>query len=110
MADDSMFDKMVEMGMGMAMVNQIPRMMGSVITPQECAQTPPPVSQSNKLEMYASINGSPSGPYTEDEFIILIQKGLVNNQTLVWKSGMTSWLPAKQVPEAGKLIILHSKL
>lgn len=107
MADDSMFDKMVEMGMGMAMVNQIPRMMGSVMTPQDCSQTPPPVNAGSQL--YASINNSQAGPFTEQEFIAIIQKGMINKDTLVWKQGLANWMPASQVPEVSKLLLLYDK-
>lgn len=107
MADDSsIFDKMIEMGMGMTIANQIPRMMNSVMPAQNAGQAPPPITPAGG-QLYASINGNQAGPFTEQEFIALIQKGLISNDTLVWKPGMSSWLPATQVPEVGKLLLLY---
>lgn len=107
MADDSIFDKMIEMGMGMTMANQIPRMMNSVMPDQQGSQTPPPISTAG-VQLYASINGNQAGPFSEQEFIALIQRHLVSNDTLVWRNGLSSWLPAAQVPEVGKLLLLYS--
>ncbi len=107
--DNNIFDKMIEMGMGMTIANQIPRMMNSVMPNQQGSQTPPPIPSAG-VQLYASINGSQAGPFSEQEFITLIQKGLVTKDSLVWKPGLSSWLPATQVPEIGKLILLYANL
>lgn len=110
MADDnSLFDKMIEMGLGITMANQIPQMMNAVMPNQQGPQTPPALSSSS-FQVYVSINGNQAGPFNEQEFIALIQKGLVNKESLVWKKGMANWLPANQVPEVGKLLLLYSSL
>ena len=106
MADDSMFDKVVEMGMGMAMLNQIPRMMNSV-TPQQGGQPTPPPVQGAGIQLYAVIDNSQAGPFTEQEFTTLIQKGMISKDTLVWKPGLANWMPASQVPEVSKLLLLN---
>lgn len=105
--DNSIFDKMIEMGMGMTIANQIPRMMNSVMPNQQGNQVPPPISTAG-VQLYASINGSQAGPFSEQEFIALIQKRLITKDTLVWKNGLPNWLPASQVPEVGKLLLLYS--
>lgn len=105
--DNSIFDKMIEMGMGMTIANQIPRMMNSVMPNQQGGQTPPPITSAG-VQLYASINGNQAGPFSEQEFIALIQKQLVTKDTLVWKNGLSNWLPATQVPEVGKLLLLYS--
>lgn len=105
--DNSIFDKMIEMGMGMTIANQIPRMMNSVMPNQQGNQTPPPIASAG-FQLYASINGSQAGPFSEQEFIALIQKRLVTKDTLVWKKGLSNWFPATQVPEVGKLLLLYS--
>lgn len=107
--DNSIFDKMIEMGMGMTIANQIPRMMNSVMPSQQNTQTPPPMAQ-NGLQIYASINGSQAGPFSEQELITLIQKGMISKDTLVWKQGLSNWLQANQVPEVGKLLLLYSNI
>jgi len=96
------------MGMGMAMANQIPRMMNSVMSdPNGGGQNPPPINGTG-IQLYASINGSQCGPFNEQEVISLIQRGLLTNQTLVWKAGMKNWTMANQVPEVGKYLLLYS--
>ena len=109
MADDnSIFDKMIEMGMGMTIANQIPRMMDSVMPGNGNGQVPPPLASAG-IQLYAAINGNQAGPFCEQELITLIRKGLVSNSTLVWKPGLSDWIPASQVPEVGKLLLLYSE-
>lgn len=105
--DNSIFEKMIEMGMGLTIANQIPRMMSSVMPNQQGGQTPPPLNQAEG-QLYASINGNQAGPFTEQEFIVLIQKKIVTRETLVWKNGLPNWVAAAQVPEVGKLLLLYS--
>ena len=110
MADDnSMFDKMVEMGMGMAIASQIPQMMNSVMpnVASNNQQAPPPINSAGSMKFYAIINNNQAGPFNEQEFITLVKNNMVNANTFVWKPGMKNWLPAQQVPEAGKLLLLY---
>lgn len=109
MADDSIFDKMIEMGMGMTIANQIPRMMNSVMPDQQT--TPPLPSQMMMagLQVYACIENKQIGPLSEQECIALIQKGLLTESTFVWKAGFANWVTANQVPEIGKLLLLHKR-
>ena len=108
--DNSIFDKMIEMGMGMTMAREIPKMMDAAMgyNQQNPQNVPPPIAN-NGIQLYAAINNSQAGPFNEQEFIALIQKGLVGNETLVWKAGLPNWVPANQVPEVGKLLLLYSK-
>lgn len=110
--DNSIFDKMIEMGMGMTMAREIPRMMDSAMgysqKPQQSQSVPPPIAASS-VQLYAAINNAQAGPFSEPEFIELIRRGLVDNNTLVWKPGLANWAPANQVPEVGKLLLLYSK-
>lgn len=104
--DNSLFDKMVEMGMGMAMASQIPKMMNQAM-PDAGGQTPPPIGQAG-LQIYVGINGTQAGPFNEQELIALVQKKTLTAQSLVWKKGMRAWAPASQVPETGKLLLLYA--
>ncbi len=105
--DNSLFDKMVEMGMGMAMASQIPKMMNQAMPNTPGSQTPPPINQGG-WQIYVGINGTQAGPFNEQELTALIQKKTVTAQTLVWKQGMSAWAPASQVPETGKLLLLYA--
>ena len=110
MADDNnIFDKMIEMGMGMTIANQIPRMMDSVMSGNSNGQVPPPVA-SAAMQLFAVVNGKQAGPFCEQELITLIRKGLITDTTLVWKTGLPNWLPANQVPEVGKFLLLYSEM
>ena len=108
MADDSIFDKMIEMGMGMTIANQIPRMMNSVMPDQTPSATPPHMPAAT-LQVYAIIDNRQVGPLNEQECIALIQKGMIVDSTLVWKAGLANWVTACQIPEIGKLLLLHKK-
>lgn len=111
MADDnSIFDKMIEMSMGMTMAREMSRMTENALhsNNQTVGQAPPPVQPAG-VQLYAAINNTQAGPFTEQEFVTLIQKGLVTSNTLVWKAGLSSWVPATQLPEVGKLLLLYSK-
>ena len=109
MADDSIFDKMIEMGMGMTMAREMSRMTEQALhsNTQQANQVPPPMAQPT-AQLYAAINNTQAGPFTEQEFITLIQKGLVTSSTLVWKPGLSGWVTANQLPETGKLLLLYS--
>lgn len=108
MADDSIFDKMIEMGMGMTIANQIPRMMNSVMPDQTPPATPPQMPTTS-LQAYACIDNKQVGPLSEQECIALIQKGMIVDSTPMWKAGLANWVTASQIPEIGKLLLLHKK-
>ncbi len=105
MADDSIFDKMIEMGMGMTMANQIPRMMNQIMPDQ--TPTTPPQMQGVALQVYAFIENKQVGPLSQDECIELVEMGKIVDNTPIWKPGLKSWLAASQIPEIGKLLLLY---
>lgn len=109
MAEDTgnFIEKMMELGIGMSMIQQMPAMINSVmpgVNPTAAAPTPPPVQP--KSQTYLAVDNSQAGPFTDDELIKLISNNLLTQETLVWKQGMKSWAPAAQVPDVNKLFIL----
>ncbi|MBQ6074231.1 MAG: DUF4339 domain-containing protein [Bacteroidales bacterium] len=112
MAEDSgsFIEKMMELGIGMSMIQQMPAMINSVM-PQPNAQggttTPPPIKEQSQT--YLAVDGTQAGPFSDEELVKLAQNELLAPETLVWKPGMASWMPASQVPAVNKLFIL-SKL
>lgn len=44
-------------------------------------------------------DGTQHGPVTEHEIATLIASGQVDASTIIWREGMTDWLPFNQVPE-----------
>lgn len=45
-----------------------------------------------------------TGPVEEKTLRALIEAGAVNGDTLVWREGMTTWAPARDVPEVASLL------
>jgi len=107
MAEDSgsFIEKMMELGIGMSMIQQMPAMMNSVM-PQANTQgvTPPPVQKQSQT--YLAVDGTQAGPFSDEELVKLAQNTILTSETLVWKTGMSAWAPASQVPEVNKLFIL----
>ena len=109
MEDTSNFlEKMMELGIGMSVLQQMPKMMEGVmpnITPASAnATTPPPIQQ--PAEVYIVVDNTQAGPFSQEDLVKLIQNDMLSQNTLVWKSGMANWQPASQVPEVNKLFIL----
>lgn len=109
MAEDSgsFIEKMMELGIGMSMIQQMPAMINSVMPQpngQGAAPTPPPIKEQSQT--YLAVDGTQAGPFTDEELVKLAQNSLLTPETLVWKAGMAAWMPASQVPAVNKLFIL----
>lgn len=103
----SFIERMMELGIGMSMIQQMPAMINSVM-PQGNAPgvtpTPPPIKEQSQT--YLAVDGSQAGPFSDEELVKLVQNDLLTPETLVWKTGMSAWTPASQVPEVNKLLFL----
>ncbi len=111
MFDDNFVEKMMELGIGMNMIRQIPSLMDGVLPTmqsnvRQCSQTPPPVN--TKGNTYIVVNNQQVGPLTEAELKKLVRNGIITSETLVWEPGMLQWAVATQVPLVNKLILLES--
>jgi hypothetical protein len=112
--DDSgkFLEKMMELGIGMSMIQQMPAMMKDVMQPSvgnSVSTTPPaiePITAQPIAQVYLAIDKKQAGPFTEDELIKLIQNNLLQPETLVWKAGMANWAPASHIADINKLFIL----
>ena len=109
MAEDSgqFIEKMMELGIGLSMIQQMPAMIGSVMpqaNPGVGSLTPPPMKEESRT--YLAVDGTQAGPFTDEELVKLVQNQLLTPETLVWKTGMSTWAPASQVPDVNKLFIL----
>ncbi len=112
MEDTSNFiEKMMELGIGMSMIKQMPGIMegcmpkANPVNDASCPQTTPPPIQSSAAT-YIVVDNSQAGPFSDDEMVKLIQNDLLKADTLVWKSGMANWTPAAQVPDVNRLFVL----
>lgn len=99
-------DRLVEFGLGMAMAQQMVRMMNetmqSMYVPGSAAtiQSPMPIS------IYVGIDGQVVGPLSESEFSRLVAEKKISCSTLVWTPGMLRWEPLKQVPNLLKIVAM----
>ncbi len=115
--DFSSIDKLMEFGLGISlaqqMVNTMNHAMNNVVVPGVNAGTTgqvyvnqtavPPKSE---LRWYSVIDNLQVGPLSDAEVKILVQRGRITENTLVWREGMTAWQLAQNVPEINKMIIL----
>lgn len=90
----------IGMGMGFVMANQLGQALSSASTPQSVA-VPPPLP--GTVQFFVAIGGQQAGPFNEQTLVRMAQEGKITLETLVWKQGMTQWLPAAQVPELTRL-------
>jgi GYF domain 2 len=65
------------------------------------AAGPPPLPQA--AQWFVGVGGVQQGPYDPAALSGLVGAGTLTRETLVWKDGMSGWLPAAQVPEVGGL-------
>lgn len=107
--DNDMFEKMMELSMGMTIMKHMAPMMNDAMAGlnPSSATTPPSIAQEPPL--YAVINNAQVGPLSRLEVNELIDKNLLCDDTLVWRQGMSSWLPASEVPEVAKMLLLKRR-
>jgi hypothetical protein len=95
--------KFMEISMGMGLGQQMVQMMN------ESMAKAAPASQANQQTgraYYAAIDGKQAGPFSETEIARLINERRLVKETPVWFSGMKSWLPAENIPEIMRLMVL----
>lgn len=104
-------EKMLELGIGMSMIQQVPEMMKGILPSSMTVsqQAPPAPAPVTEMQVYLVVDQTQAGPFSEEELIKLIKNELLTPQTLVWKTGMAQWTAASQVPEVNKLFVI-SKL
>ena len=75
--------KMMELGIGLSIVQHMPTMMNGVFAAgNNATSAPPPV-----MGTYVAIGGKQAGPFTDNEMQRMVQGNIVNADTLVWGSG-----------------------
>lgn len=96
--------KMMELGIGLSMVQQMPSMMNGVMSPQTAAPAPPPMPTG----FYMAVDGKQAGPFNDDEMQRMVKGGVVVADTLIWRQGMPQWRKAAEVPEVNKIFIMNN--
>src|SRR5438105_8649111 len=52
---------------------------------------------------FAMVDGCEAGPMTRGEFALRLSTDLIDEETFVWKEGMSEWLPAAKVGDLAPL-------
>lgn len=104
MNDNSFFsiDRLVEFGMGMAMVQQMVQMMNQTMQQMQVPGSQMPAPQSATI--YVALGGQPVGPLAWSDFSRLVTEKKVTKDTLAWMPGMLGWKPIEQVPAILKIV------
>lgn len=110
--DFSSIDRLVEFGMGMAiaqqMVNTMNHAMNNAQVPGVCANSAISLNPNQpQRQWYAVIDGNIAGPMDTPQTEQLIRMGKISSDTFLWQPGMAGWTLAREIPEAGKLLLLN---
>ncbi|MBQ5992736.1 MAG: DUF4339 domain-containing protein [Bacteroidales bacterium] len=99
-------DRLIEFGMGIAVAQQMVRMMNETMQNMYVPGTMNPMQPSPNNIYYVIMDGQQSGPYTESELARLIGQKKVTKDTYIWKPGMTDWQTAERLPDVLRLVAL----
>jgi membrane protease subunit (stomatin/prohibitin family) len=90
-------------GLGIAVGQQVAGSMSTPSAPpQQPTSGPPPLPP--QAQWYAGVAGQQQGPFDEAALAAQVRAGAVTRNTLVWRQGMASWVPAEQVPELAAVL------
>ncbi len=97
------------LGLGMGMAGQVAQALNQGMAPQPPApaqQAPavPPPLPATQVQFFIALNGQQAGPFDDAALKAQAMAGALTTQTLVWRPGMTGWLPASQVPEVARIL------
>lgn len=108
MNDDNFFsiNRLVEFGLGIGVAQQMVKSMNHALN-----NTQIPGSQTNPVgppakSYHLIFEGSPAGPFSENEMSRLITEGRVKKDSFVWHPGMPKWDVVANVPDILKLVAL----
>ena len=100
----------VGLGLGMAMGQRMASSLSPQAAPAASPQPPspsaaapagpPPLPQ--QKQWFVAVGGAQQGPYDDAALAGLAGAGTLTRTSLLWREGMSGWLPAEQVPEAGR--------
>lgn len=106
MNDNSFYsiDRLIEFGMGMAMAQQMVRVMNETMRQMYVPGSIQSMPAAQPITFYVAINGRQVGPISESEFTQLVTTKQVTKDTLAWMPGMLAWKPIEQIPSILKVI------
>jgi hypothetical protein len=96
----SSIDRLIDLGMSMAVAQQMMQMMNHAIQAMPTPQYPNTAAPMGQpVQYYALVEDIPQGPFTDGQLSTHILSGKVTRETLVWMPGLPGWMQAQQVPE-----------
>lgn len=87
------------MGMGFVLAQQMAQQMGGMPQQQTAGtiSAPPPIPVA--VSYFYALNGQQTGPVTFEVLKSLFANRTINRDSLIWKQGMESWKPLKEIEE-----------
>ena len=104
--DFSSLDRLMELGLSMAVAQQMMNTMNHALNTMQTPGCDRPVRR-DEIKYYAVVEGRQAGPFSETEMEMLVKNGRLQNDTLIWKSGMNGWKYAGEVCEINKYFLLY---
>lgn len=99
-------DKLIEFGMGIAMAQQMVKIMNETMQNMYVPGSPQNIISPQSASIYVVIEGNPVGPISEKEFSTLVTDQRVTKDSLVWMPGMLGWKVLEEVPNILRIIAL----
>ena len=99
-------DRLVEFGLGMTLATQMVEMMNKSIKQMYIPGSIDSIQTRQLPTIYVDINGTATGPLSENEFSKLVSTKCINNKTLAWMPGLSGWKPIEDVPLLLKIVAL----
>lgn len=104
----STIDHLVEFGMGIAIAQQMVNTMNHCIGNMQIPGTGNSLNHGKApVRYHVLVNNAVAGGFSEEELATLAKAKSLTSETMVWKSGMSGWMQAKNVPEVQKIILLN---
>lgn len=104
--DFSSIERLMEFGMSLAVAQQMIATMNHAMGNMNVPGAGAPIAQ--QREYFVVVDGAQAGPLSEAELHQLIDSGRIQEDTLVWHRGLTTWKRISDVPEALKLVLLSN--
>ena len=93
----------LDLAMGLALGNRLTQGLsgGGQAETASAPAGPPPLP--NAAQWYVGVGGKQEGPFDAGTLASRLASGDISRQTLVWKTGMSAWTAAGDVPELSSL-------
>lgn len=86
---------------GQNIAGSMNNMMSGINQPMQSVVTPPPIPTST---YHLAVNGQATGPYDLSTLQQMMVTGQFNENSLVWKNGMTEWVKAGTIEELKSML------